>query len=82
MKQKFIDGPACNSGQRLDNVNRAHLALASGKLVLQKTTFDLTNPSVGCLDPKFLFLFVRGHFSYSSKRQGHFLTQPRTLSVY
>ena len=29
-------GTAENSGQRLDNVNRTHLALASGKLVLQK----------------------------------------------
>ena len=27
-----------DSGQRLDNVNRIHLVLGSGKLVLQKTT--------------------------------------------
>ena len=33
----FIDSTAKNSGQRLDNVNRTHLALASGKLVVQKT---------------------------------------------
>ena len=36
MLLRFIDGIAQNSGQRLDNVNRAHLVLASGKLVLQK----------------------------------------------
>ena len=30
-----------NSEQRLDNVNRTHLVLASGKLVLQKTTMHL-----------------------------------------
>ena len=32
----FIDGTAKNSGQRLDNVNRTHPVLASGKLELQK----------------------------------------------
>ena len=36
MLLRFIGGIALNSGQRLDNVNRAHLVLASGKLVLQK----------------------------------------------
>ena len=36
MLQRFMDGPALNSGQRLDNVNKTHLVLASGKLVLQK----------------------------------------------
>ena len=36
MFQRFIDGPAKNSGPRLDNVNQTHLVLASGKLVLQK----------------------------------------------
>ena len=34
--QRFIDGPAKNSGQRLDNVNQTHLVLASGKPVLKK----------------------------------------------
>ena len=34
----FIDGTALNSGQRLDYVNRTHLELASGNLVLQKTS--------------------------------------------
>ena len=37
MLQRFIDGTALKSGQRLDNDNRTHLVLASGKLVLQKT---------------------------------------------
>ena len=32
----FIDGTTLNSGQRLANVNRTHLELVSGKLVLQK----------------------------------------------
>ena len=36
MVQRFNDGPAWNSGQRLDDVIRTHLVLASGKLVLQK----------------------------------------------
>ena len=36
MLQRFIEGPALNSGQRLDNVNQTHLVLASGKLVLYK----------------------------------------------
>ena len=31
MLQRFIDGPAKNSGQRLDNVNRTHLGLAMKK---------------------------------------------------
>ena len=35
MMQRFIDSPAENRGQRLDNGNRTHLVLASGKLVLQ-----------------------------------------------
>ena len=29
MLQRFIDNPAYNSGQRLENVNRTHLELAS-----------------------------------------------------
>ena len=29
MLQRFIDGPAHNIGQRLDNVNQNHLVLAS-----------------------------------------------------
>ena len=33
---RLIDGTAENTGQRLDNVNRTHLVLASGKLVVQK----------------------------------------------
>ena len=36
MLQRFIDSPAWNSGERLDNVNRTHLVLACVKLVLQK----------------------------------------------
>ena len=40
---RFIDGSAQNSGQRLDNVNRTHLVLASGKLVRQKTLFPFNN---------------------------------------
>ena len=32
----LINGTAWNSGQRLDNVDRTHLVLASGNLVLQK----------------------------------------------
>ena len=36
MLLRFIDGTAWNSRQRLNNVNRTHLVLASGKLVLQK----------------------------------------------
>ena len=32
----FIDGTAWKSGYRLNNVNRTHLVLASGKLVIQK----------------------------------------------
>ena len=39
MLQRFIDGPAQNSGQRLDNVNQTLLVLASGKLVLRKKTY-------------------------------------------
>ena len=35
MLPRFIDSTAQNSGQRLGNVNRTHLVLASGKLVLQ-----------------------------------------------
>ena len=34
---KLIDGTALNIGQRLDNVDRTQLELASGKLVLQKS---------------------------------------------
>ena len=34
----FIEGTASNIGQRPDNVNRTHLVLDSGKLVLQKTS--------------------------------------------
>ena len=37
MLLRFIDGTAKNSAQRLDNVNWTHLALASSKLVLQKS---------------------------------------------
>ena len=37
----FIDWTAQNSGQRLDNVNKTHLVLASGKLVLQKSMLIL-----------------------------------------
>ena len=33
---EFIDGTSYNTGLRLDSVNQTHLALASGKLVLQK----------------------------------------------
>ena len=36
MLPRFIEGTALNSGQRLDNVNRTNLVLASGKLALQK----------------------------------------------
>ena len=39
MLLRFIDGTAYNSGQRLDNVNQAHLVLAGGKLV-QETLID------------------------------------------
>ena len=35
MLLRFIDGNTKNSRQRLDNVSQTHLALASGKLVLQ-----------------------------------------------
>ena len=34
--EKFYEGTAWSSRQRLDNFNRTHLALDSGKLVLQK----------------------------------------------
>ena len=37
MMQRCIDGWEA-SGQRLDNVKRTHLVLASGKLVLQKSS--------------------------------------------
>ena len=33
---RFIDSTACNSEQRLDNVNQTYLGLACGKLVLHK----------------------------------------------
>ena len=36
MLLRFIDVTASNSGERLDNVNRTHLALASDKRVLPK----------------------------------------------
>ena len=36
MLLRLIDGTAYNSGQRLDNVDRTHLVLVSGKLGLQK----------------------------------------------
>ena len=36
MLQRFKDGPAQNSGQRLDDVIQTHLVTASGTLVLQK----------------------------------------------
>ena len=36
MLQRFMDGPALNSGQRLDKGNQTHLVKARGKLVLQK----------------------------------------------
>ena len=39
----FTAGTALNSGQRLDNVNQTHLALASDKLVLQKGRLLLDN---------------------------------------
>ena len=39
MLQRFIDGPAQNTGQRLDNINQTHLVLARGKLVLQKSVY-------------------------------------------
>ena len=45
MLQRFMDGPALNSGQRLDKDNRIHLVQASGKLVLQKSklvSLDIT----------------------------------------
>ena len=35
MLLRLIDGTACDSGQRLENVNQTHLVLVSGKLVLQ-----------------------------------------------
>ena len=38
MLLKFIGGTAKNSGQKLDNVNRTHVVLASGKLALQKAS--------------------------------------------
>ena len=37
MLLRFIDSTAWNSGQRLYQVNRTHLVLASGKVVPQKT---------------------------------------------
>ena len=36
MLLRFIDGTAKASGQKLDNVNRTHLVLAIGKLVLKR----------------------------------------------
>ena len=36
MLPRFIDGTGTDSEQLLDNVNRTHLVLASGKIVLQK----------------------------------------------
>ena len=36
MLRRFIDGPALNSGQRIDNVKQTHLVLAISKLVLEK----------------------------------------------
>ena len=36
MLPRFFDGTAWNSGHRLDNVNRTHLVLASGKPELKK----------------------------------------------
>ena len=36
MLLRFIDDAAQNSGQRLDNVNRTQLVVASGKLIHKK----------------------------------------------
>ena len=61
MLLRFIDDIAKSSGQRLDNVNRTHLVLASGKLVLQKyadsgqTSNTNTSKSI---DSLIMFLFV------------------------
>ena len=49
MLLRFIDGTDSNTGQRLDNVNRTHLFLASGKLVQQKCIITKTHLD---LDPE------------------------------
>ena len=42
---KFINGTAKNNEQRLDTVNPTHLAMGSGKLVLQKN-FEEVNDAI------------------------------------
>ena len=48
---RFIDGTAYKGIQSLDNVNRTHLVLAGGKIVLQKNiaivnVISIDSPSV------------------------------------
>ena len=48
---RFIGGTAESSGQRLDNVNRTHLVLASGKLVPQKFYSNICHKNFRSLIP-------------------------------
>ena len=56
---RFIDGTGLNSGQRLDNVNRAHLVLASCNLVLQKNCRSISS----------FYFFLLLTFSLETRKQ-------------